>query len=893
MLSTSVSLLSMLPQPTQPVPGDSFNDRILLLLAAVATSDTLLTYREYQLVQEAAEAIFGERALHAEIQAKLHYALLHPPTNPAEMARDMANQAETQKVSASFVETMLNALASIGAHQERVDEKAQSLVRDIEWAFRRSCLEHSAEHGFSFSAHVGEGLNSLYRLATGMLPTRREVRNWFSPETTVFNAEMESFTNALERIAWTLDDTELRDELHAFRKMLRKQPFKIVLVGERKRGKSSLMNALIGQELSPVRESTPETATVVEFRYTDAPDYDVRFLDSSQFARLEEYLANEEGNLLLTRKIEAIRKGVADGNFIPGKLLSGITCWDDLPDYISVDGRFSGFVARVSIGLPLEMLRDGVVLVDTPGLNDTDRFHDYLSYEESLEADCVLFVMDARDPGSHSELSLIRKLALAGRTVSIIGVLTNIDKLNAAASLEAAREQARAVLLEACRLSGSVRLAGIVAINARQAVEERCGQPVSHSITGTLADTVGKLVPTPGSGAEHNEMEQLLLLLREIMEQDAGKQAYRRKVAEAGTRIAAFIEERIQVHAETCRASLPSPELLAMLDIHASELGAAAMSSLGQARQVVKAAVRDLEVWDTSTEQALARFQETLVLRLMDAVNRKVGELGHRFAKDHEWETFETMEARSIARLTVDGFLEEQREIIRTWDDKLRLFSSQMDGFSQECLDRLSSDLAGLEQEEATTPRRGSTSATHFLVQSHHHMKNLAVFTTGMAAGRLTALGPIALLVTAGNVLALTAANPLAAAVFAAVAGTAGLLYHLGREDKRKAAFLDKKRKEAEAYATRIGDALREELGEVRAELGKAYAFEIKRGFAPALESLFYQSVHLRLFLDVMNRIRGDVSRYEDHVRLQIRDLAALAKDTGPDAGKESSHLGE
>ena len=71
---TSASMLSMLPQPIQPIPGDSFNDRILLLLAAVATTDDMLTYREYQLVQEAAQAIFGERALHAELQAKLHYA---------------------------------------------------------------------------------------------------------------------------------------------------------------------------------------------------------------------------------------------------------------------------------------------------------------------------------------------------------------------------------------------------------------------------------------------------------------------------------------------------------------------------------------------------------------------------------------------------------------------------------------------------------------------------------------------------------------------------------------------------------------------------------------------------------------------------------------------------
>ena len=437
---TSASMLSMLPQPIQPIPGDSFNDRILLLLAAVATTDDMLTYREYQLVQEAAQAIFGERALHAELQAKLHYALLNPPSDPADIARDMANQADAQKVSSTFVDTMLKALSRIGGQEERIDEKARSLVNDIEWAFRKSRLERSAGRGIGLGLNVGESLGELYRKATNVLPSRKEIAGWFAPETSQFNADMERFANSLDRIAWTLDDMDLREELYIFRKMLRRQPFKIVIVGERKRGKSSLINAIIGQELSPVRESTPETATVVEFKYAHAPDYSVRFLDSSQFARLEDYLENEQDNLLLTRKIEHIRKGVSDGTFIPGKLLSGITCWDDLSDYISLEGRFSGFVARVSVGLPLDTLRAGVVLVDTPGLNDTDQFHDYLSYEESLEADCVIFVMDARDPGSNSELSLLRKLARSGRTVSIIGVLTNIDRLNSAASLEAARE---------------------------------------------------------------------------------------------------------------------------------------------------------------------------------------------------------------------------------------------------------------------------------------------------------------------------------------------------------------------------------------------------------------------------------------------------------------------
>lgn len=549
---TSASMLSMLPQPIQPIPGDSFNDRILLLLAAVATTDDMLTYREYQLVQEAAQAIFGERALHAELQAKLHYALLNPPSDPADIARDMANQADAQKVSSTFVDTMLKALSRIGGQEERIDEKARSLVNDIEWAFRKSRLERSAGRGIGLGLNVGESLGELYRKATNVLPSRKEIAGWFAPETSQFNADMERFANSLDRIAWTLDDMDLREELYIFRKMLRRQPFKIVIVGERKRGKSSLINAIIGQELSPVRESTPETATVVEFKYAHAPDYSVRFLDSSQFARLEDYLENEQDNLLLTRKIEHIRKGVSDGTFIPGKLLSGITCWDDLSDYISLEGRFSGFVARVSVGLPLDTLRAGVVLVDTPGLNDTDQFHDYLSYEESLEADCVIFVMDA--PRSGLQFRTV-PAPQAGPQRTHGQHHRRADQHRPPEQRRqprSGREQARTVLREACRSSGHVELAGVVALNTRQAVEERCRGGSAFS------ETLSK-VSRSVSGC--GELEQLLALLREIMDRDAGKEAYRHKIAEAYSRIADSARERLRQHVQEYRESLPNPEL--------------------------------------------------------------------------------------------------------------------------------------------------------------------------------------------------------------------------------------------------------------------------------------------------------------------------------------------
>lgn len=172
---TPASMLSMLPQPIRLIPGDSFNDRILPLLAAVTTTDDMFTRREYQLVQEAAQATSGECTLHAEPQARLHCALLNPPSDPADIARDMANQADARKVSSTFMDAVLKAPSCIGGQEKRIGKKARSLVNDIEQAFRKSRLEHSVGRGIGPGLNVGESLDELHRKATNVLPSQKEI----------------------------------------------------------------------------------------------------------------------------------------------------------------------------------------------------------------------------------------------------------------------------------------------------------------------------------------------------------------------------------------------------------------------------------------------------------------------------------------------------------------------------------------------------------------------------------------------------------------------------------------------------------------------------------------------------------------------------------------------
>lgn len=855
------ALLEMLPKPEkEAVPDESFNDRILLLLAAVANSDGIMTYRGYQVVLEATQAIFGERAMHAEVQAKLHYALLHPPVNATEIASTMAQQAKDQQVSATFIHTMLVALSSISSHAERIDKDAQNLVHDIEWAFRKDSLEEEQKQTH-FLNTVSDGLGNFYRLASNVLPIKSEpklLKSHFTPETSVFNAKMESAITSLDRIAWTLNDIDLQKELHTFKKTLQNQSFKIVIVGERKRGKSSLVNAIIGQNLSPVRESTPETATVLEFHYAPAPDYSVKFLDSAQFSWLEDYLAGEENNTLLTNKIAEIRKGVENGTFMPGKLLSGVSCWEELPDYVSLDGQYSGFVSRVEVGLPLKFLQNNITVIDTPGLNDVDQFHDYLAYEESLEADCVLFVMDARDPGSHSELSLLRRLVRSGRAVRIIGVLTNIDKLNDETSLHTAKEQAKSVLLEGCRGSEYVQLAGIVGVNTRKAMQIRCTSP-----------------------KEKSDLDELLNILQKVINLDILKENYRNKVAENYLRLVGVTQEHIKQYMQVYRDSLPDQTFLNMLECHAHDLNKAAQQSLDQARKVIEATGSDLDIWSQNIQRDLSIFKQTLSLRLTVKISTKITELGDNFAKKEEWESFEAI-IKETAEETIKEFLASQQTIFQAWEAKLRLFAHTMDKLSADCLKRISEDVEGIsevtyEDADCVQSTNIMNTATHFLVQSHLHMKNLAVFTSGLSVGRASALLPLTMLVTAGNILALATANPIPAVILTALVSAALTLFKIGGSESLRARFLEQKRKNVEIFSEKVTEILAEKLNEIQQDVGKAYAFEVRRSFAPALQNLLQQSLHMRLFLDVMDKTRLDVDRYEDRVTLELQELRQLS----------------
>lgn len=138
--------------------------------------------------------------------------------------------------------------------------------------------------------------------------------------------------------------------------------FRLVVVGEIKKGKSSFINALLGcEELVPT-SSDVATSTVFKIHYAKEKFYRVFFRESTG----KEPLPINESDIPLF--------GTENGN--PGNEKE---------------------VAFIEVGVPSTFLKSGIVIFDTPGLGGLFKGHRRVTYECIPKADAVFFVTDSVD----------------------------------------------------------------------------------------------------------------------------------------------------------------------------------------------------------------------------------------------------------------------------------------------------------------------------------------------------------------------------------------------------------------------------------------------------------------------------------------------------------------
>ena len=177
--------------------------------------------------------------------------------------------------------------------------------------------------------------------------------------------------------------------------------FSIVLVGEFSAGKSTFLNALMGKRLLP--SFTSETTATVNFlRHTDRAE-------------------NGEAGLV------HYRDGHTD-------VLDDVSI-EKLEGVVTTRGNKDGLgvaedIDHVDIFLNSRFLQDGVMLVDSPGLNGIAEHHRQITEKQILASHASIFMFSADHPGSQTDFSILKELKEFSPRLFI--VLNKIDTIKVA-----------------------------------------------------------------------------------------------------------------------------------------------------------------------------------------------------------------------------------------------------------------------------------------------------------------------------------------------------------------------------------------------------------------------------------------------------------------------------
>lgn len=182
---------------------------------------------------------------------------------------------------------------------------------------------------------------------------------------------------------------------------LQKKDVTIAVIGQFKRGKTTMVNSILGRKLLPVG-IVPITAAVTRIEYAEGSEGDT--------ARV--YFLN----------------GLSED--VPA---------DTLHEYISEQENHDNErgVAEVELKTEADFLKDGLILVDTPGVGSIHENNSRSAYDFARESDGVIFTLSVDSPINQIEVDFLKKARkFAGKFYFAVNKIDTVDEEDLAEYLE-------------------------------------------------------------------------------------------------------------------------------------------------------------------------------------------------------------------------------------------------------------------------------------------------------------------------------------------------------------------------------------------------------------------------------------------------------------------------
>ena len=201
--------------------------------------------------------------------------------------------------------------------------------------------------------------------------------------------EKQAIAEVLINLKKLVGSTRYSDPIQELLVKLAQDRFNLVVVGQFKRGKSSLMNAIIGRDLLPT------------------------------------------GYLPLTSAITSLCYGPKDRAMLKfkGWMLEDEIPLTELREYITEEGNPGNVkgLLYAQIEIPSAFLRRGLYFIDTPGIGSSRHENTQTTYDFLPEADALIFVTSVEGPLTETEEQFLRDIQKYQRKLFV--VVNKIDLL--------------------------------------------------------------------------------------------------------------------------------------------------------------------------------------------------------------------------------------------------------------------------------------------------------------------------------------------------------------------------------------------------------------------------------------------------------------------------------
>ena len=232
--------------------------------------------------------------------------------------------------------------------------------------------------------------------------------------------------------------------------------YKVAVVGSFKVGKSSFVNVLCDEKGLASVKANPETAAITIFRYSDTAYAEIRMIGKEKWSSMAEPYQNnsdyfdDDSRYGAIYKLEQLgelkdkfslslaeleQKYISDSGFI-----ERIECADwksskiradfskHIKQYMSRENPLHYLVEQLEVYAPISLLKGGIELIDTPGLNDPDRYRVHLTEELVEDVDVILYLTISGASYSQSDKDFIVTQLRKGKIKHLLIVVTKCDE---------------------------------------------------------------------------------------------------------------------------------------------------------------------------------------------------------------------------------------------------------------------------------------------------------------------------------------------------------------------------------------------------------------------------------------------------------------------------------